>query len=85
MITVIVGKSHNGKKTRILSLSDVVGDINEFEFEAESRADIKPGEPKWANYIKGCIANFICKLFVILIVTRNLFRSSKLIKSLRNV
>ncbi|EGI66554.1 PREDICTED: galactokinase-like isoform X1 [Acromyrmex echinatior] len=60
MVTVIVGKSHNGKKTRILSLSDVVGNINEFEFEAGSRADIKPGEPKWANYIKGCIANFIC-------------------------
>ena len=65
MITVIVGKSHNDKKTRIFSLSNVVGNINEFEFKAGSRADIKPGEPKWANYIKGCIANFICKLFAI--------------------
>lgn len=63
MITVIAGKSHGGKKTRIISLNDVVGTINEFEFEAESRADIKPGEPKWANYVKGCIANFICKSF----------------------
>ncbi|XP_011873492.1 PREDICTED: galactokinase-like isoform X4 [Vollenhovia emeryi] len=60
MVTVIAGKSHDGKKTRILSLNDVVGAINEFQFEAKSRADIKPGEPKWANYIKGCIANFIC-------------------------
>jgi len=67
MITVVVGKSHSGKKTRILSLSDVVGAINEFEFEAGSRADMKPGEPNWANYIKGCIANFICKLFATLI------------------
>ncbi|XP_011873489.1 PREDICTED: galactokinase-like isoform X2 [Vollenhovia emeryi] len=62
MVTVIAGKSHDGKKTRILSLNDVVGAINEFQFEAKSRADIKPGEPKWANYIKGCIANFICEV-----------------------
>ncbi|XP_011641987.1 galactokinase-like [Pogonomyrmex barbatus] len=60
MVTVIAGKSHGGKKTRILSLNDVVGATNEFEFEAGSRANIKPGEPKWANYVKGCIANFIC-------------------------
>lgn len=63
MITAIAGKSHGGRKTRIISLNDVIGAINEFEFEAEDRADIKPGEPKWANYVKGCIANFICKLF----------------------
>ncbi|XP_024874289.1 galactokinase-like isoform X1 [Temnothorax curvispinosus] len=60
MVTVIAGRSHGGKKTRVLSLNDVVGATNEFEFEAGSRTDIKPGEPKWANYIKGCIANFIC-------------------------
>lgn len=63
MITVIAGKSHGGKETRILSLNDVAGATSESEFEAESRADIKPGEPKWANYVKGCIANFICKSF----------------------
>ncbi|XP_070172379.1 galactokinase isoform X2 [Polyergus mexicanus] len=60
MVTVIVGKSHDGQKSKIISLSDVVDATNEFEFEAGKRADIKPGEPKWANYIKGCIANFIC-------------------------
>ncbi|XP_012217343.1 galactokinase-like isoform X2 [Linepithema humile] len=60
MITVIVGKPHDGVKTKLVSLSDVVGATNEAEFEAGSRANIKPGEPKWANYVKGCIANFIC-------------------------
>ncbi|XP_029172793.1 galactokinase-like [Nylanderia fulva] len=60
MVTVIVGKSHDGRRTKIISSSDVVDTTNEFEFEAGKRADIKPGEPKWANYIKGCIANFIC-------------------------
>lgn len=68
MVTVIVGKkSHNGKKSKIVSLSDAIGTTNEFEFEAGRRDSIKPGEPKWANYIKGCVANFVCKLFVILI------------------
>ncbi|EZA56469.1 hypothetical protein DMN91_010242 [Ooceraea biroi] len=60
MVTVIAGKSHSGRKITIISSSDAIGGTNEFEFEAGSRADIKPGEPKWANYIKGCIANFIC-------------------------
>lgn len=65
MVTVIAGKSHGGQKAKIVSLSDAVGETNEFEFEANSRADIKPGVPKWANYVKGCIANFICKLFTL--------------------
>ncbi|XP_020291037.1 galactokinase-like isoform X2 [Pseudomyrmex gracilis] len=61
MVTVIVGKkSHNGKKSKIVSLSDAIGTTNEFEFEAGRRDSIKPGEPKWANYIKGCVANFVC-------------------------
>lgn len=61
MVTVIAGKSHNGPRTKIVSLSDAVGETNECEFEAGNRAGMKPGEPKWANYIKGSIANFICK------------------------
>ncbi|GAB1860454.1 galactokinase [Camponotus japonicus] len=60
MITMIAGKSHDGRKSKIISASDIVDATNEFEFEAGKRSDIKPGEPKWANYIKGCIANFIC-------------------------
>lgn len=73
MVTMIAGKSHDGRKCKIISLSDVI-DANEFEFEAGKRTDIKPGLPKWANYIKGCIANFICKscffiAFIIIIIT----------------
>jgi len=63
MVTMIAGKPHDGVKTKLVSMSDVVGTTNESEFEARSRANIKPGEPKWANYVKGCIANFICMLF----------------------
>lgn len=61
MVTIIVGKAHSNRKTKIISLNDDIGNTNEFEFEAGNRAGLKPGEPKWANYIKGCIANFICK------------------------
>lgn len=64
MVTVMAGKLHDGQKTKIISLSDIVGAISEFEFEAGNRTNIKPGEPKWANYIKGCIANFICKFTI---------------------
>ncbi|XP_025154067.1 galactokinase isoform X2 [Harpegnathos saltator] len=60
MVTVIAGKSHDGQRMKIVSLSDTVGETNEVEFEASSRADLKPGDPKWANYVKGCIANFVC-------------------------
>ncbi|KAK1119002.1 hypothetical protein K0M31_013776 [Melipona bicolor] len=60
MITLIVGKRNNLEKCNIVSLSEVVSSENHFEFEVSSRKNIKPGEPKWANYVKGCVANFIC-------------------------
>lgn len=60
MVTMIAGKSHDGRRSKIISSSDVIDVTNKFEFEAGKRTDIKPGEPKWANYIKGCIANFTC-------------------------
>lgn len=61
MITLIVGKRNNLEKYNIVSLSEVVSSENHVEFEVSSRKNIKPGEPKWANYIKGCVANFICQ------------------------
>ncbi|PBC26291.1 galactokinase isoform X1 [Apis cerana] len=60
MVTLIVGKLSNGKKCKIISLNDIVNSENHTEFEVNSRKNIKPGEPKWANYVKGCVANFIC-------------------------
>ncbi|KAJ8678530.1 hypothetical protein QAD02_014317 [Eretmocerus hayati] len=58
MVTVIVGKPNNAKSCKIISLSSVVGAQSTVEFDVSSRDNLKPGEPKWANYIKGCIANF---------------------------
>ncbi|KOC65144.1 Galactokinase [Habropoda laboriosa] len=59
MVTVIAGKLSHAKKCKIISLSETVGSENQVEFEANCKS-IKPGEPKWANYVKGCIGNFIC-------------------------
>ena len=61
MITLIVGKCNNLEKCNIVSLSEVVSSENHVEFEVSPRKNIKPGEPNWANYIKGCVANFICQ------------------------
>ena len=60
MITLIVGKRSNLEKCNIVSLSEIISSENYVEFEVSSRKNIKPEEPKWANYVKGCVANFIC-------------------------
>lgn len=60
MVTVIAGKLSSTKKHKIVSLSETVSSENQVEFEAGTRDSIKPGKPKWANYVKGCIANFTC-------------------------
>ncbi|XP_076763902.1 galactokinase [Xylocopa sonorina] len=60
MVTVIAGKLADTNKCKIFSLSEAIGLENYAEFEIASRKNIKPGEPKWANYVKGCIVNFIC-------------------------
>ncbi|XP_054000639.1 galactokinase-like [Hylaeus anthracinus] len=59
MITVIAGKYSNMTKCRIISLHEIVSSEKQVEFEIVSRENLKPGEPKWANYVKGCIAYFM--------------------------
>ncbi|XP_058790477.1 galactokinase-like isoform X3 [Phymastichus coffea] len=39
-------------------MNTCAGAQNTAEFECINRQSIKPGEPKWANYIKGTIVNF---------------------------
>ncbi|CAD6215644.1 GSCOCG00000456001-RA-CDS [Cotesia congregata] len=58
MVTMIVGKL-NGKSTcTIVSTSKSITTISKIEFEVSDRSKVVPGEPKWANYVKGCIAFF---------------------------
>lgn len=58
MVTVIAGKPNNTLKCKIISSSDAIGSLSEVEFDISNRKTMKPGEPKWANYVKGCIADF---------------------------
>ncbi|XP_001600084.1 galactokinase [Nasonia vitripennis] len=58
MVTMIVGKKNNSITCKIFSLSTSIGGQSVAEFNCVDREAIKPGEPKWANYVKGCIANF---------------------------
>ena len=60
MVTVVAGKLSGTKRHKIVSLSEAVSSENQVEFEAGPRDGIKPGEPKWANYVKGCLAKFTC-------------------------
>lgn len=62
MVVVIAGKLSNKTKTKIISLNETVKSENAVEFEIGIHNTIKPGKPQWANYIKGCIAHFMCKI-----------------------
>ncbi|XP_014214657.1 galactokinase-like [Copidosoma floridanum] len=59
VVTVIAGRPNdNTKSCKIVSLCEAIGTQSTAEFDCSSRETMKPGEPKWANYVKGCIANF---------------------------
>lgn len=59
LVTVIAGRSNNLPLCRVQSLSESIGADGRAEFEPQS---LKPGEPKWANYMKGCVHSFPCKV-----------------------
>lgn len=58
MVTIIVGKLNGTNNCTVVSTSKSITTMNKAEFDISNRGEIKPGEPKWANYMKGCIANF---------------------------
>ncbi|KAI4489145.1 hypothetical protein M0804_004643 [Polistes exclamans] len=58
MVTIIAGRPNNRKECKIISLNENIGSLRQVEFDVSVKENIKTGEPKWANYIKGCIAYF---------------------------
>lgn len=58
MVTIIVGKVNGNKNCTIVSTSKSITTTSKLEFDVSDRSKITPGEPKWANYVKGCIAYF---------------------------
>lgn len=69
MFTVIAGKRSDTKRYKIISLSEEVSFEKQVEFEVVASNNLKPGEPRWANYVKGCIAYFTCKFDILLFST----------------
>ena len=60
MVTVIAGKANQSSVCKIISFCDTVGTRNCVEFDISNRSALKAGEPTWANYVKGCVAKFLC-------------------------
>lgn len=58
MVTIIAAKPTESFQCSIISMSESLKSTSKAEFTIEKRELIKPGEPKWANYMKGVIANF---------------------------
>lgn len=53
MVTVIVGKATTSGTCRVETLSDRADEPHYTEFAV---AGLQPGQPKWANYVKGVVA-----------------------------
>lgn len=60
MVTVIAARPNQSGKCTLITFSESIGTTSRTEFDVTDRSGIKPGEPKWANYVKGPIANFTC-------------------------
>ncbi len=59
MYTVMVGKPNGTDKIRMTTLAEGVGESKKIELDAPREgAALSPGEPKWANYVKGVIQHF---------------------------
>ncbi|KAJ9596657.1 hypothetical protein L9F63_012354 [Diploptera punctata] len=58
MVTVVVGKK-NGKQTcSVVTMAKEADSPTRVEFPVPSKQKLTPGEPKWANYVKGVVQNF---------------------------
>ncbi|OWF47799.1 galactokinase-like [Mizuhopecten yessoensis] len=57
-VTLVVGRKVDGGLCRVVTLADIK-ENKEVEFNVPTAAaPLQPGSPKWANYVKGVVANF---------------------------
>lgn len=58
-VTVFVGKRTDSGQCRVLTTAEGADEPKYTEFPAPTKdAPLTPGKPKWANYVKGVVANF---------------------------
>lgn len=59
LVSVFVGRKNDTDQCRVQSLADGIDEPKYVEFPVPSEASpLKPGTPKWANYVKGVVANY---------------------------
>nr|CAD7412166.1 unnamed protein product [Timema cristinae] len=56
--TVVVGSRNFSDKCCVVTTYEALDQALETEFSVPSKEQLKPGSPKWANYVKGVAANF---------------------------
>nr|CAD7439184.1 unnamed protein product [Timema bartmani] len=56
--TVVVGSRNFSNKCCVVTTYEASDQALETEFSVPSKEQLKPGSPKWANYVKGVVANF---------------------------
>lgn len=58
MVTIIVGRKTSSGVCSIVAAVPEADEPQKVEFPVPSKQALLPGSPKWANYVKGVIANF---------------------------
>ena len=59
MVTIVVGKTNNSSTCKLLTTAEEFEGSKYVEFDLLSdRQSMKPGEPRWANYVKGVVAHY---------------------------
>lgn len=58
LVTVVIGKRNNTSECQIKTTAENSDKPWLARFPVTDRQNLKPGKPKWANYIKGVIKNF---------------------------
>lgn len=58
-MTVLVARATDSGVCRVVTTAEHVDEPRSVEFQLpKSEADLQPGQPLWANYVKGVIAFF---------------------------
>jgi len=64
LVTVLVGRPTTSGLCRVVTMAEHVDEPRSVEFQLpKTEADLQPGQPLWANYIKGVITFFPHKGF----------------------
>lgn len=59
LYTIVVGRLKESGSCRLLTMCSVADHPREVEFQVPSdQTPLLPGQPKWANYVKGVVANY---------------------------